>query len=125
MNQWAKFFRTLQWLPSYIGQLMTRAPGLVGRPDLIIGLADHFEPAIVPGAGSARADRYEQERRVERWCREYPKLVNDWRDSDGQAFRHTHFYPAEQYNEVLIDRLAEHCRGGWVYKVSSPYCSGR
>jgi hypothetical protein len=27
--------------------------------------------------------------------------------------RHTYFYPAEDYDESLIDRLAEHCHAGW------------
>jgi hypothetical protein len=27
--------------------------------------------------------------------------------------RHTYFYPAEDYDEALIDRLAEHCHAGW------------
>lgn len=76
-------------------------------------MADHFEPAITPGKGPERADRSEQERRLERWCREYPKLVDDCRDSDGRPFRHTYFYPAEQYDRSLIDRLAEHCHEGW------------
>jgi hypothetical protein len=26
---------------------------------------------------------------------------------------HTYFYPAEQYDEGLVDRLAEHCHAGW------------
>ena len=40
---------------------------------MIIALADHFEPAIVPGDGAARAPYDEQERRLERWCQEYPR----------------------------------------------------
>jgi hypothetical protein len=39
--------------------------------------------------------------------------VDDWRDADGRPFRHTYFYPAEQYDPVLIERVAEHCRQGW------------
>ncbi len=113
MNQWTKFLRSLRWAPAYVWQRLTRHADQIRRPHLIIGLADHFEPAIMPGKGPERADRWEQERRLERWCREYPKLVNDWRDSDGRPFRHTYFYPAEQYDRGLIDRLAEHCHAGW------------
>ncbi len=39
--------------------------------------------------------------------------MKNWRDDDGRHFRHTYFYPAEQYDADLIDRLAEHCRDGW------------
>jgi hypothetical protein len=80
---------------------------------VIIAVADHFEPAILPGQGSRPAPRDVQEQRLERWCREYPLAVDRWRDSDGQPFKHTYFYPAEQYDDDLIARLSEHCRAGW------------
>jgi len=80
---------------------------------LIFSLADHFEPAIIPSDGWKRAPADVQERRLDRWCREYPRLVDQWRDADGRPFQHTYFYPAEQYDKGLIDRLAEHCHQGW------------
>jgi hypothetical protein len=80
---------------------------------LIFALADHFEPSIVPGNGRARAPFSEQDRRVERWCSEYPRAVESFRDHQGQRFVHTYFYPAEQYDRGLVDRLAEHCQAGW------------
>jgi hypothetical protein len=102
----------LKIVPSYAWQRLTRhVPP--GRIHLIVALADHFEPAIVPGDGQARASYPEQEQRLERWCREYPKIVDPWRDSDGRAFVHTYFYPAEQYDRGLVSRLADHCRAGW------------
>ena len=99
-------------LPSLVlQQAFRRQPA--GRVHLIITLADHFEPAIVPGDGRKRASQDVQQQRLERWCREYPALAREWRDSDGRPFQHTYFYPAEQFNGGLIDRLAEHCREGW------------
>jgi hypothetical protein len=81
---------------------------------MIIALADHFEPSIIPNAPEGiYAEPREQERRLAHWCREYPKLVDLWRDADGFPFRHTYFYPAEQYTEHLVARLAEHCHAGW------------
>lgn len=103
---------TLRWLPSYAWQQLTRRTPS-GPTHLIIAVADHFEPAIVPDNGLARAPYLEQEQRLERWCRDYPRLVDGWRDSGGRPFRHTYFYPAEQYDKGLIDRLAEHCHAGW------------
>jgi hypothetical protein len=85
-------------------------PGFI---HLVIGLADHFEPAIVPTDGRARAPYEAQERRLERWCQQYPKVVREWLDADGCPFRHTYFYPAEQYDRGLIDTLAYHCKAGW------------
>jgi len=99
-------------LPSYAWQWLTRrVPS--GPVHLIIALANHFEPSIVPDNGSSRAPRDEQERRLESWSREYPKLAGDWRDHDGRPFVHTYFYPAEQYDRPLIQQLAEHCHAGW------------
>jgi hypothetical protein len=107
-----KLSRGARWLPEYAWQRITRrSPG--GPVHLILALADHFEPAIVPGDGRARAPYDQQERRLERWCREYSKLVDPWRDSDGQPFKHTYFYPAEQYDRGHIERLAGHCHAGW------------
>jgi hypothetical protein len=84
-----------------------------GSVHLILALADHFEPAIDPQGGAKRAPRPEQERRLESWTREYPKVVDRWRDHDGRPLVHTYFYPAEQYDEGLLDMLADHCHTGW------------
>jgi len=102
----------LRVVPAYSWQLLTRRVPH-GKVHLIIALADHFEPSIVPEDGKARAPYSEQEQRLERWCREYPKAVERWRDHDGRPFSHTYFYPAEQYDRGHISRLAEHCHAGW------------
>ena len=102
----------LRWLPSYGWQRLTRRP-TQGPVHLILALADHFEPAIVPENGRARASYDEQKRRLEAWCRDYPKAVERWRDNSGRPFVHTYFYPAEQYDRPLVERLAEHCHEGW------------
>jgi hypothetical protein len=101
-----------RWLPGYFWQRLTR-PRLPKRVHLMLTLADHFEPAYVPNEGQARAPYGEQERRVERWCREYPKLFAEYRDAEDRPFVHTYFYPAEQYDRALLERLAEHCHAGW------------
>ncbi|MGB7147846.1 MAG: hypothetical protein WBD45_01765 [Terriglobales bacterium] len=80
---------------------------------LIMAVADHFEPAIDPSDGQKRVARSEQERRLEWWSREYPKAADRWRDHEGRPFVHTYFYPAEQYDEGLVEILAEHCHSGW------------
>ena len=84
-----------------------------GPVHLIFALADHFEPAIDPEDGQKRVPHSEQERRLELWVREYPKIADRWRDHDGRPFVHTYFYPAEQYHQGLLEMLAEHCHAGW------------
>jgi hypothetical protein len=108
-----KGLRSLRWVPTYGWQRITRRLPVVCQTHLMIGLADHCEPSILPDDPTGFADRPEQERRVERWCQEYPNVMDAWRDAEGYPFRHTYFYPAEQYDKALIDRLAEHCRAGW------------
>jgi len=101
-----------RWLPGYVWQRLVR-PRPPNRAHLMIALADHFEPAYVPEDGYANAPYDEQERRLERWCREYPKQLGDFRDAEGRPFLHTYFYPAEQYDRSHLARLSEHCRAGW------------
>ena len=84
-----------------------------GPIHVIFAVADHFEPAIDPTNGQKRVPRSEQNRRLEWWTREYPKVVDNFRDNDGRPMVHTYFYPAEQYDEGLVEMLAEHCRTGW------------
>jgi hypothetical protein len=112
MRLTAKASHLVRWLPNFCWQTLSRRPHR-GPVHLIIALADHFEPSIVPGEGAARAPYTEQERRLESWCRDYPRAVAEWRDAEGCPFIHTYFYPGEQYDKSLIDRLAEHCSAGW------------
>jgi hypothetical protein len=113
MNQLEKVQNTLKWVPAYAWHRLTRRIADTSPAHLIFCLADHFEPSIMPEKAGVHAERPVQERRLERWCREYPRVVQDWPDSDGRPFRHTYFYPAEQYDRDLIQRLSEHCKEGW------------
>lgn len=116
MNQqgfWEKFKATLPWLPSYFWQRCLRHLPDVRPLHLVIGVADHFEPMNRIEAPANVVDRNEQERRLKDWCAKYPASVAAWRDEEGQPLRHTYFYPAEDYDEGLIDHLAEHCHSGW------------
>ncbi len=98
-------------LPFAWQKLTRRAPR--GPVHLMIALADHFEPSIVPANRSQYAPYSEQERRMDVWCREYPRVADASRDSDGRPFIHTYFYPAEQYDRRFLQQLAEHCHEGW------------
>jgi hypothetical protein len=108
-----KVLGTLMWLPSYGWQRLVRSAHRDGPVHLLIAVADHFEPSHLPGFHPPFAPIEEQERRLEQWCREYPRVADNWRDADGFPFRHTYFYPAEQYHPALLERLAAHCHAGW------------
>jgi len=113
-EQLSKGLRSLRWLPSFYWQQLVRRLPKEGPLHLIIAVADHFEPSIVPGAPAGTyASPDEQERRLEHWCHTYPETVAPYRDADGYPLRHTYFFPAEQYDKAIIERLADHCQAGW------------
>jgi hypothetical protein len=70
---------------------------------VIITIANHFEPAW---SESGPLDHKAQIRRL----KEYRKLAHSTadavRDADGTKFRHTNFYPAEQYHPEILDIMA-------------------
>ncbi|HEV7700793.1 MAG TPA: hypothetical protein VGO43_11235 [Pyrinomonadaceae bacterium] len=74
------------------------------KKHVIITVANHFEPAW---SESGPLDHKAQIRRL----KEYKKLAHSTadavRDADGTKFRHTNFYPAEQYHPEILDSMAE------------------
>src|SRR5262249_30505119 len=44
---------------------------------------------------------------LDHWCNQARAIGGAIRDHDGMPFRHTNFYPAEQYHKSLLTRLAE------------------
>jgi hypothetical protein len=113
-STWEAIQNNVPWVPGYFWQrLVRRAPDI--RPvDLMIGIADHFEPPMSESSNSAGPlGGAERHQRLKQWCRAYPIAMDPWRDHDGRPLLHTYFYPAEQYDEEAVDVLAEHCRSGW------------
>ena len=113
LSTWEKAKFVRPWIWAYTWQRCFRRLPDIRPLHLVIGVADHFEPMTRNGKRGVSVDRREQERRLRKWCREYPTAVESWRDDEGQPFRHTYFYPAEDYDAVLVDRLTEHCHAGW------------
>jgi hypothetical protein len=89
------------WLPGYLCR--PRRPAVAGPTHLLLAVCDHFEPFHL-------AQRPEAMRRLDFWGEGFPKLVRQFRDADGVGPRHTFFYPVEQYDPEVLDRLAGLCR---------------
>jgi hypothetical protein len=74
------------------------------KKHVIITVANHFEPAW---SESGPLDQKTQIKRL----KEYIKLARSTADAvldvDGTSFRHTNFYPAEQYHPEILDIMAE------------------
>lgn len=109
---WRKLSYAGKCLPAYAWQRMTRRHRQ-HPAHLIMALADHFEPSSIPGHDMGYAPPAVQDQRLETWSNEYPRNFAQFRDSDGQPFVHTYFYPAEQYDYARVEKLAQLCRSGW------------
>src|SRR3954470_4854358 len=89
------------WIASALVDSLRPAPGHDASVDLILCIADHFEPK---GGG---ADAKTAIERCRRFARDYPDTVGAFRDSDGASPRHSFFYPEEEYEERLMEPIAE------------------
>jgi hypothetical protein len=110
---WRKTRTTLPWVPAWLWQRSVRRLAEARPLHLLIGVADHFEPMQRAETSGKAVAFSEQERRLKRWCHEYPLAVDAWRDHEGQPLRHTYFYPAENFQDALVDRLADFGHAGW------------
>ena len=91
-----------------MGQAAGMAPVRPGRkrPLVLLALADHYEP-FWRGAGRKQALE-----RVAAWERGWPDFCEGLRDARGMPPQHTFFYPADEYDAEVVDRLAALCNRG-------------
>lgn len=99
---------SLPWLARYPfwrgNQLIRRVGRENGLVHLIILVANHFEPSW--NEQCLPIDWDTQLARVDQWAKLAGTIGRAVRDHDGAQFRHTYFYPAEQYNARLLERIA-------------------
>ena len=105
-NTLTKFLWSFPWLVRYPAWRVKEIARRISRPEskthVIVMVANHYEPGL-----GERAVR-----RVEDWWEQARELGNVVRDHDGTPFRHTNFYPAEQYDHQLLELLAGMQREG-------------
>ena len=97
---------SLPWLlryPFWRAGEIARRPKTSDQTHVIFVVANHFEP----GLGD------EALRRLEKWSMLARATGDAIRDHDGTPFRHTNFFPAEQYERPLLDKLADLQRDGF------------
>jgi hypothetical protein len=71
--------------------------------DIMLCVSDHFEPFH-------RTDRDGALRRMDEWQDKFVNLTSRFRDVDGVPPKQTFFYPIEQYDPEILERLATLCR---------------
>lgn len=74
------------------------------KKHVIFTVANHFEPAWSAG-GNLPVDL--QRRRLDEYYKMARSTGHAVVDADGTKFRHTNFYPAEQYDRQLLEKMAE------------------
>lgn len=68
---------------------------------------DHYEPY------GGTTDRALAHARVDRWIAGYLAAARGHSDSDGKSPQHSYFYPAEEYDPALLDRVKSLCDQGY------------
>lgn len=95
------------WIVSYIINRLA----LIGRKydgiaHVYFCLVDHYEPFW------NNADKIIAENRVNKWIETYEKITRDHQDSKGETPKHSFFYPYEEYDEDIINKLGNLCERG-------------
>ncbi len=95
------------WFLAYLRQRLQRKSSQnESTRHVYFCLADHYEPYF------GGADRETARSLVERWINEYRRMAARHADSDGRQPQHSYFYPVEEYDEWVLDKLADICRDG-------------
>lgn len=100
----------LSWnLPWLVRYPFARARSLLEqtafeKKHIIITIANHFEPGW---SEDGILDHKSQMKRLKAYRKLAGEIGNAVQDADGTKFRHTNFYPAEQYHPEILDILAE------------------
>lgn len=91
---------SLPWLVRYpfwrARKLMLSGGEQSGLTHIIFVVANHFEPGVGKEAAGP----------VDQWCKLAFRTGRALRDHDGTLFRHTYFFPAEQYDAPSLEKLA-------------------
>lgn len=106
--------------PTFLSKLSANLPWLVRYPlgraasamlqtafehkHIIFTIANHFEPSWSENGNLDHKTQIQRLKEYHKMARETGEAV---RDADGTKFRHTNFYPAEQYHPNLLEIMAE------------------
>jgi hypothetical protein len=99
------------WLKSYLSQWLKREIDrkilneIESPIDFIISIANHFEPK------ASSLGLKEAVNAIVEWCEDTESIAT--RDSGGCPFKHTYYFPAEQYFPQLLAPLERHCGKGF------------
>lgn len=104
-NLMTKLHWNMPWLVRYPFARAARmlSHNLFEKKHVVFTVANHFEPSW---SDSGHVGIDEQRRRMEMWSRAARATGGSLVDADGTPFRHTYFYPGEQYDATILEMLA-------------------
>lgn len=79
-----------------------------GKKHIFLCVCDHFEPLW----GDTNQEKGFE--RVKKWCEQYPRIAEKYRDENGCVPKYTLFYPIEEYHHQNMNLLAELCHKGYA-----------
>ena len=91
------------WFPSYLQQQIFSENNSAEIEHLMFVVVDHYEPGF---------DKEEAIQANEEWLREYKKAVKGKYDSYGNRFVYNWFYPFDQKNDQVLQRLQSEVNQG-------------
>lgn len=74
---------------------------------IYLSINDHFEPWYAKPSDERAFER------VDEWCARYPLIAQKFKDSDGKHPRYTMFYPIEEYNSEVMEKISRQCHKGY------------
>lgn len=96
-----------KWINSYIyNSLQGSSIDRNGPLHIMFCVSDHYEPF----SGKVGLERALS--RVAAWQEQLPVIYNNCKDSCGRGYRHSFFYPVDEYHEQVVDCIAGLCQAG-------------
>lgn len=96
-----------KWLHNYITLAMRSALIKKTIPKhIMFCVADHYEPF----AGKVQVNRALD--RVASWQDVLPVIHGNCKDSTGKGYRHSFFYPVDEYDKQVVEQVAGLCQSG-------------
>lgn len=93
------------WIFSYLRNLFKKKIE-IKKQKVYFCLADHYEPYF----GGATKDKARG--LVDKWINNYKKVAMQHIDSDGKHPKHSYFYPIEEYDSYILDKIKGICDDG-------------
>ena len=97
------------WIGGYLRHIASQLvrPRAVGPKHLLFAICDHFEP-LRDGVSNERGEEI-----VASWERGYPQMAEGFCDASGNPPKHTFFYPGEEYEARILERLVPLAKAGF------------